>query len=121
MIFEQDVHAVADGVADGGDLGEAGVEVGAGDARAARGVGGGVEGPDLHRGDAFLQQRLREGGGVVGLGGEVVGDGAGERGVAVADHAGAVDAGGGVVAGAGAGVVDRDAVADGAAEEVREG
>ena len=57
MELDHDVHAVADGLADLGERFERGIELGRRDVPAGRALGGDVEGPDLHAGDALLEQR----------------------------------------------------------------
>ena len=94
------------------------VEVGAGDVVAARGLGRRVERPDLHAGDALLQQRERHLVGAVQEAFQVL-VGAGV--VAQAPVLDLLQAGVADVLVAGAGVVGADALAGAAAQELDHG
>ena len=58
MELDHDVHAVADRAADLAERLERLVELGGADVEAARRLGGVVERPDLHAGDALAEQAL---------------------------------------------------------------
>ncbi len=94
------------------------LEVGGRDLGAAGGRGEAVEGPDLHGPHPLGQQRAGEAGGIVELGLEVV-HLALRRLARLNETADPADRGGGVVGGAGAGVVDADLFACPAAQERR--
>ena len=56
MELDHDVHAIADRLADLAEGLQRPVEIGVGDVAALAGRGISVEGPDLHAGDALLEQ-----------------------------------------------------------------
>jgi hypothetical protein len=72
VVLDHDIDPIADRAPDRLDQGDRAPQILEGDVAAARGQGMAVERPDLHRGDAVLQQRLCELGRTPMLGVQIV-------------------------------------------------